>query len=48
MSRKVDIDNLEIAIADLLTEYGDVVYKATEGGLTAAEKVFNQHLFSSC
>ncbi len=44
MSRKVDIDNLEIAIADLLTEYGDVVYKATEGGLTAAEKVLIKNL----
>lgn len=41
---KVDINNLEIAIADILRDYGDVVYKATEEGLTAAEKVLINNL----
>lgn len=43
MSR-IDVDNLEIAIGDILSEYGDVVYKATEEGLTAAEKVLIKNL----
>jgi len=44
MAVKVDIDNLEVAIADILREYGDVVYQATEEGLTAAEKVLIKNL----
>ncbi len=44
MAKKIDVNNLEIAIADILREYGDVVYQATEEGLTAAEKVLINNL----
>ena len=44
MAKKVDIDNLEVAIVDILREYGDVVYQATEEGLTTAEKVLIKNL----
>lgn len=44
---KIDIDNLEVAIGDILREYGDVVYKASEKGLTAAEKVLIENLKAS-
>ena len=44
MAVKVDINNLEVAIADILREYGDVVYQATEEGLNAAEKVLIKNL----
>jgi hypothetical protein len=44
MAKKVDVNNLEAAIADILREYGDVVYQATEEGLTAAEKVLINNL----
>lgn len=44
MAKKVDVNNLEVAIADILREYGDVIYKATEEGLTAAEKVLIKNL----
>lgn len=46
MSR-IDVDNLEVAIASILSEYGDLVYKATEEGLTAAEKVLIKNLKAS-
>lgn len=46
MSR-IDVDNLEAAIANILSEYGDLVYKATEEGLTAAEKVLIKNLKAS-
>lgn len=44
MAKKIDVNNLEIAIADILREYGDLVYQATEEGLTAAEKVLINNL----
>jgi hypothetical protein len=44
MAKKVDVNNLEIAITDILRDYGDVVYQATEEGLTAAEKVLINNL----
>ena len=47
MAKKIDVNNLEAAIADILREYGDVVYKATEEGLTAAEKVLINNLKAS-
>lgn len=47
MAKKVDVNNLEVAIADILREYGDVVYQATEEGLTAAEKVLINNLKAS-
>jgi hypothetical protein len=40
----IDVNNLDVAIAELLEEYGDVVYQATEEGLTAAEKVLIRNL----
>ncbi len=44
MAKTVDIDNLSVAIADLLRDYGDVVFQATEEGLNAAEKVLIDEL----
>ena len=44
MANKIDVNNLEVAITDILREYGDVVYQATEEGLTAAEKVLIKNL----
>jgi hypothetical protein len=44
---KVDVDNLEIAISNILKDYGDVVYQATEEGLNAAEKVLIKNLKAS-
>lgn len=44
MEVRVDTKDLEVAIADILAEYGDVIYKATEEGLTAAEKVLIKNL----
>ena len=39
MDIKVNTGTLQSAVEELLREYGDVVYKATEEGLDAAEKV---------
>ena len=44
MAKKVDVNNLDVAVAELLEEYGDIVYQATEEGLTAAEKVLIKNL----
>ncbi len=44
MAKTIDVNNLEVAIADILRKYGDVVYEATEEGLTAAEKVLIKNL----
>ena len=41
---KVAISNLEDAIGDILKEYGDVVFRATENGLSAGEKVLIKNL----
>lgn len=43
----IGIDKLESAIADILQDYGDVVYKATEDGLTKAEKTLINNLKAS-
>lgn len=40
----IKVKDLEGAISDILSEYGDVVYQATEEGLTAAEKVLIKNL----
>lgn len=40
----IDIDYLEVAIGDILRDYGDLVYKATEEGLDAAEKILLNNL----
>ena len=47
MGKSVNIDSLEVSIANALSEYGDVIYKATEEGLTAAEKVLINNLKAS-
>lgn len=47
MDVKVEIKDLNKAIADILKEYGDIVYQATEEGLTAAEKVLIKNLKAS-
>jgi len=39
MGMTVDTEGLQVAIERMLAEYGDTVYKATEEGLTAAEKI---------
>ena len=44
---RVDIDNLEVAIGDILKEYGDVVFKATDNALTAGEKALIKNLKAS-
>lgn len=44
MAKKVDINNLELAIAEILEEYGDIIFKATEKGLTAGEKILINNL----
>lgn len=44
---KIDIDNLEVSIGAILKEYGDVIYKATEEGLTKAEKILINNLKKS-
>lgn len=43
----ISIDKLESAIADILQNYGDVVYKATEEGLAKAEKTLINNLKAS-
>lgn len=40
----IDIDCLEGAIGDILRDYGDLVYKATEEGLDAAGKILLNNL----
>lgn len=44
MAKKVNIDNLELAIAEILEGYGDIIFKATEKGLTAGEKILINNL----
>ena len=44
MDVKIKVQDLQGAIGDMLREYGDVVYKATEEGLDAAEKVLIKNL----
>lgn len=40
----IGVENLEGAVAEMLKEYGDVVYVATEEGLDAATKVLVKNL----
>lgn len=42
--KRVRIEDLETAIAEILQEHGEVVYKATAEGLGAAEKVLIRNL----
>ena len=44
MSRKVTVEGLGNAIADMMNEYSDAVYLATEEGLDDAEKVLLNNL----
>ncbi len=41
---EISIGQLQAAIEDALREYGDVVYQATEEGLTAAQNVLIKNL----
>jgi hypothetical protein len=43
-SSSVRVDGLQDVIMDILREYGDVVYEATEEGLAAAEKILINNL----
>lgn len=41
---KTNIEDLEVSIAKLLSDFGDLVYQATEDGLTVAEKILIDNL----
>ncbi len=43
----IDIDRLQEAIEEKLTEYGDYIYKITEEGLDAAQKILLADLKAS-
>lgn len=43
----IGIEGLDDAIMKILEEYGDVVYQATEEGLSAAEKILVNNLKNS-
>lgn len=43
----IGANDLEDAIANILGEYGDIVFQATEKGLTAGEKVLIKNLKSN-
>lgn len=47
MSAKIEIRDLGKAISDILDEYGDEVYEATEAGLDEAEKALIHNLKSN-
>jgi len=40
----IDASNLQEGIEDILRDYGDVVYQATEEGLASAEKILIKNL----
>lgn len=44
MAKKINIDDLEIAIEDILDDYSDDIYFLTEEGLNEAEKVLIDNL----
>ena len=44
MAKKINIDDLEIAIEDILDDYSDDIYFLTEEGLNEAEKVLIENL----
>lgn len=44
MAQRIDVNNLQVAIEDLLRDYGDLVYKATDEALAAGEKVLINNL----
>lgn len=44
MAKKINIDDLEIAIEDILDNYSDDIYFLTEEGLNEAEKVLIDNL----
>lgn len=47
MAKSININSLEIAIGDILKEYGDVIFKATDEALGAGEKVLIKNLKSA-
>jgi len=44
MASTIQASDLQSAVENMLREYGDVVYKATEEGLDAAEKIMINEL----
>lgn len=44
MSKKIKIEDLEAAIAEQLEQCSDIIYRATEEGLSAAQKVLIRRL----
>lgn len=46
-SPKINAEDLDIAIAELLKEYGDMIYIATENGLDIAQKKLINNLKSA-
>lgn len=44
MAKKINIDDLEIAIEDLLDDYSDEIYFLTDEGLNEAENVLIENL----
>ncbi len=47
MAKSININKLEVEIADILKDYGDVVFKATDEALGAGEKVLIKNLKSA-
>lgn len=43
----IGVNDLESAISEILEEYGDIIYQATEEGLDAATKVLIENLKSA-
>jgi len=44
MSKLIDINKLDVALSDLMKEYGDVVFEVTNEALGAGEKVLINNL----
>lgn len=44
MSNKIDINNLDLYITQLMEEYGDQIYLVTDEALSAGEKVLIENL----
>lgn len=44
MSKSININNLDVALSDLMKEYGDVVFEVTNEALGAGEKVLINNL----
>lgn len=47
MAKSININSLEVAIGDILKDYGDIIFKATDEALGAGEKVLINNLKSA-